>query len=90
MTNYGAVFKLHCPRCGNKDFSEEIYDSGKNTYHKCMHCGADVCSDEHTHIGIVIEAPFVTFTPNTYDDIRGIDGVHSYCWKLPEPKTYED
>jgi predicted nucleic-acid-binding Zn-ribbon protein len=90
MTNFGAVFNLHCPRCGNTDWSEQVYDSGKNVYHKCLHCGADVYNDEHSKIGIVIENPFLEFTPNTYDDIYGIDGLDNNQWKLTNPETCGD
>lgn len=88
MTNYGTKFDLHCPRCGNVEFSEEVYDSGKNIYHKCMYCGADVCSDTHTSIGIVIEPTFKKFTPNTYDDIKTT--LRSSFWKIPEEISNED
>ena len=88
MTNYGAVFNLHCPRCGNVEFSEEVYDSGKNKYHKCMHCGADVCSDTHTHVGIVIEPCFREFTQNTYDDIK--ETLKSPLWVIPEEMPQKD
>lgn len=89
MTNYGAEFNLHCPRCGNVDWSEEVYNSGKNIYHKCMHCGADVCTDEHTKIGIVVEQPFMEFTPQTYSEIEKTlqDDLKSGSWKIPACDT---
>lgn len=83
MTNYGAKFNLHCPRCGNEEWSEEEYDSGKNIYHKCLHCGADVCTDTHTKVGIVVEKVFYEFTEHTYDLIHGKDGTASIGWKIP-------
>jgi hypothetical protein len=93
MTNYGARFDLHCPRCGYDEWSDEVYDSGKNIYHKCLRCGADVCTDEHTKIGIVIETIFREFTPQTYDDIVGKDELDHENWKLPNPilpEVYEE
>jgi|WetSurMetagenome_2_1015567.scaffolds.fasta_scaffold479779_2 hypothetical protein len=90
MTNYGTKFDLHCPRCGNTEWSEEEYNSGVNLYHKCMHCGADVCTDTHTKIGIVIEQPYYEFTPNTYDVIKGFDGVRNSQWKLPGEKSFAE
>lgn len=84
MTNYGTTFDLHCPRCGNFEFSDEEYDSGNNIYHKCLHCGADICTDAMTEIGIVIEPSFYEFTPQTYDKIHGIIGVKSVGWNLIE------
>ena len=70
MLNYGSTFDLHCPKCGNKEWSEKTYNSGVNLYRKCMHCGADVCTDTHTNIGIVVEEPFKVFDEHTYDKIR--------------------
>jgi tRNA G26 N,N-dimethylase Trm1 len=89
LSAYGATFEMHCPRCGHHEWSEEIYDGGKNIYHKCMHCGADVCCDGLTTIGIVVEKAFVTFTPKTYDDIKGEKGLKSIGWYVP-PKQKEN
>lgn len=83
MTAYGTKYNLHCPRCGHDEWSEETYSSVKHLYHKCLHCGSDVCSDEHTKIGIVTEQPFYEFTPNTYDDIKNELENNTY-WRLPK------
>ena len=84
MTNYGTKFNLKCPRCGGDEWSEEIYRSGcDKIYHKCLHCGADVRSNEHAEIVIVIEGMFAEFTPMTYDDIK--DELKTSAWKIPEP-----
>lgn len=86
MTNYGATFNLHCPRCGNVEYSESVYSSGENLYRKCLHCGADVCTDTHTRVGIVVEAPFMEFTPQTYSIIEKTlsDDLKNGSWKMPE------
>ena len=82
MTNYGAKFDLHCPRCGNVEWSEETYKITKEkTYRKCLHCGADVCTDEHTKISIVIEPPFREFNEHTYDVIRKELNNEGYSWE---------
>jgi transcription elongation factor Elf1 len=83
MTNYGAVFNLHCPRCGKDEWSDKIYDIGKNKYRKCMNCGSDVCTNEHTRVGIVVENRFIEFTPMTYDEIE--NELRSSAWKREPP-----
>jgi hypothetical protein len=82
ITAYGLTYNLHCPRCGKSEWSDEVYDSGANDYRKCMHCGADVCTDTHTKIGIVIEPRFYEFTPQTYYDITD-DLKSSSYWRVP-------
>jgi len=71
MTSYGATFNLHCPRCGCAEWSDEIYKIAPETiYRKCLHCGADVRTDNQTNITIVVEDRFMTFDELTYQRIE--------------------
>lgn len=86
MRNYGAEFNLHCPRCGDVDFSEAIYSYGyPEVYRKCMSCGIDVGTRGSTHIVAIVEEPFVTFTPQTYSEIKRVleEDIRNGSWKLP-------
>ena len=71
MSAYGADYNLHCPRCGNDEWSDKVYRSfvGRD-YRKCLHCGSDARTDNTTNVVIVTERPFVEFTPQTYDLIE--------------------
>lgn len=86
MIAYGLNYNLHCPRCGYDEFSDVVYNSGTNLYHKCMHCGSDVCTDNNTRIGIVTENPFFEFTPMTYDDIKKEISTNKEWKSVPIPE----
>jgi hypothetical protein len=63
MQCFSAKFDLHCPRCGNTEWSDKsfggpVVNGVRERYHKCLHCGADVRTNEHTDITIVIEDDF--------------------------------
>lgn len=84
MTNYGAKFNLRCPRCGNDEWSEKTYySSHERMYKKCLHCGADIRTDTHTEIVIVIERPFMVFDEMTYNTIE--KELQNDFWKQERP-----
>lgn len=72
MTSYGATFNMRCPRCGNDEWSKEIFFVHRESdgYRKCLHCGADIKVTDRVKITIVVETPYNEFTPQTYSEIR--------------------
>lgn len=83
MGVYNARYNLRCPRCGNDEWSEKAW---YGTYHKCLHCGIDVETDERAVITAVVEMPFIAFTPNTYDEIR--KELETVDWKINQEETH--